>query len=69
LYYRHPDDDVRTNNNNDDDEEEKEDIAPLTYAIIDLKAVVKQKNGVTIKPSVLMEESRFYYCGEEVCRL
>lgn len=65
LYYRHvfqqhPDDVVRTNNNNDDDEEEKEDIAPLTYAIIDLKAVVKQKNGVTIKPSVLMEESRFY---------
>lgn len=30
------------------------------FAIIDLKAVVKQKNGKTIKPSTLIQESEFY---------
>jgi len=30
------------------------------FAVVKLKAVVKQNNGITIKPSVLMEESQFY---------
>lgn len=30
------------------------------FAVVDLKAVVKQRNGKTIKPSVLIEESEFY---------
>lgn len=33
---------------------------PLRYAVIDLKAVVKQRNGVTIRPSTLIKESKFY---------
>jgi len=36
------------------------DGVPLRYAVIDLKAVVKQKNGVTIRPSTLIKESQFY---------
>lgn len=60
LYYRHvfqqhPDDIIRR-----DDNDEEKDAVPLIYAVIDLKAVVKQKNGVTIKPSALMNESKFY---------
>ena len=31
-----------------------------SFAIVDLKAVVKKKNGKTIKPSVLIEDSKFY---------
>lgn len=31
-----------------------------TFAVVKLKAVVKQRDGKTIKPSVLMEESEFY---------
>lgn len=30
------------------------------FATIDLKAVVKQRNGKTIKPSTLIDESEFY---------
>jgi uncharacterized short protein YbdD (DUF466 family) len=30
------------------------------FAVIDLKAVVKQRNGKTVKPSTLMQESEFY---------
>lgn len=30
------------------------------FAVVDLKAVVKQRNGKTIKPSTLIQESEFY---------
>jgi len=55
VFQQHPDDIIRR-----DDNDEEKDAVPLTYAVIDLKAVVKQKNGVTIKPSTLMNESKFY---------
>lgn len=37
----------------------KEGFPAKEFAVVDLKAVVKEANGRTIKPSVLMEESKF----------
>lgn len=34
--------------------------SPKIYAVVDLKAVVKQRNGKTIKPSELLEKDDFY---------
>lgn len=31
-----------------------------TFAVVDLKAVVKENNGKTIKPSALLKDSEFY---------
>lgn len=33
---------------------------PKEFAIVDLKAVVKERSGKTIRPSTLVEESKFY---------
>lgn len=38
----------------------KDGNTPIVFAIVDLKAVVKQKNGKTIKPTELLQDNEFY---------
>ncbi len=55
LYYRH------TFQEHPDDIKGRDDNGGAkTFAIVDLKAVVKERSGKTIKPSMLLEESDFY---------
>eukprot|EP00553_Chaetoceros_curvisetus_P005438 CAMPEP_0204624616 /NCGR_PEP_ID=MMETSP0717-20131115/10368_1 /ASSEMBLY_ACC=CAM_ASM_000666 /TAXON_ID=230516 /ORGANISM="Chaetoceros curvisetus" /LENGTH=177 /DNA_ID=CAMNT_0051640069 /DNA_START=71 /DNA_END=604 /DNA_ORIENTATION=- len=53
LYYRH------TFQEHPDDIKGRDGTAK-TFAIVDLKAVVKEQSGKTIKPSVILKESDFY---------
>mmetsp|Transcript_12809 Transcript_12809/g.14458 ORF Transcript_12809/g.14458 Transcript_12809/m.14458 type:complete len:173 (+) Transcript_12809:140-658(+) len=44
-------------------EEHDDDVVcdkPKTFAIVDLKAVVKEGNGKTVKPSTIVKDSKFF---------
>lgn len=51
IFQEHPDDVKQSG---------KQENSPKTFAIVNLKAVVKEGNGKTIQPSSLVNESKFF---------
>jgi len=72
IYYRHvfeqhpldvavvPEKSMFFSKGSSSDDRSENSNTPIKFAVVDVKAVVKQRNGMTIKPSILIGKSDFY---------
>ena len=62
IYYEHrfiehPDD---VKQKSSDTSNTNKEVSPKEFAVLNMKAVVKEGNGKTIKPTTLVDESKFF---------